>query len=115
VGDVGPGDDVDDVEAPAPVRDDGGGHGRVGEQGVGDELLDVGGRRLDVQRGQLKAEEHRGLSARRRGVGHRGQPRHSAVAAHVADVQALQTIVQPEVAREQDVEAGSAVAGASHH
>ncbi len=115
MGDVGPGDDVDDVEAPSPVGDDGGGDGRVGEQGVGDELLNVAGRWLDVQRGQLKAEDHRGLAARRRGIGHPRKARHSRVAAHVADVQALQTIAQPEVAREQDVEAGGAVARAGHH
>src|SRR3712207_7017157 len=58
----------------------------VGEQRVGDQLLGIVRRRLDVQARELEAQEDADLAARHRGVGHRGEAGNRGVAAHVADV-----------------------------
>ena len=77
--DVGAGDDVHDVEPGPRVAGSVSGHehddrgGGVREQRVGHHLLHVVGRRLDVQAGQLDAQQHRRAAARDHEVGDRAE------------------------------------------
>ena len=94
----------------ARLHDDGG--GGVGEQRVRDHLLEVGLRRLDVQAGQLAAQQHGRPGAGGDEVADRGQARDRGVAAHVPDQQPLQPRRHAEVAGQPDVQARGGVAGA---
>ncbi len=96
-------------------RNDVDGDGGIGEERVSDDLRAVLGPRLDMQTGELQAEDDAGLSPRRGGVGGGGERRDLAVVAHVAHVQALDASVESHLARDVDLDAGCAVAGARDH
>ena len=120
---VGAGDRVDHCE-PAGVGLEHHRRGRVAEQRVGHHLLEVGPgrrraacavrRRLDVQAGELQAEQDSRFAAGDDVVTDSAEARQRGVATHMADVEPLGVIPHAEVAGQQDVQARRGVAGAAH-
>jgi hypothetical protein len=87
----------------------------VGEQRMGHHLLEPARGRLDMQAGQLQAQQQGRTAAGHDVVAERPEAGDRCVASHVPDEQTLGPGAHPELVGQADVDAGRGVPGAGDH